>query len=588
MRENAQSKKQQAYSCGQSLFFNAGNDTDGSERIKPIEAVSLMHTLSLSKEDMRCLRYFLKEKNIDFPTTNDLLETRKMLRPESTSVLDGRGRSVDYKETVSMTVSSILSVIQDQDQDYVPSKAKLYLKDGCDGAGSMPKLKSKQSVSDAEHIFQYGFIPLKLTETDENGVETAKWENQVMNSPSTFRSVYTIREKENNDELLELVIKNTDKARNDLNQMGIDISLNEKNIHINIDIKDSMKDLKFKKMVSGLGGADCLLCKSKQADWTDLAKIEDENSFKINRNAADTRNIFNSVVDSEGNIKTNPNDFEVRSGVTKLPISDSDQHSITITHSYINGCSWFFKVLYHCYIDLKVWTEKGQYLCRLNKAKDEVRDVIQKSTGLRLDQVNPVCAKGGTSTDGKQARRFFEAKTEQVLQELLGKNSNKKHKDNIIALHRNISIILRVISCTRLVEISKFNTLCKNTMVIIATKFPWARLNHTLHGSIQHSAELMEMNGSRGLGGYSEEGLEANNKDVRKFLENLSRKSDSNKQLEDVHHRILERSDPYVGYITTQYRQRKICSLCQGRDHTIRTHDKHYLCEISGLEDYLL
>ena len=113
-----------------------------------------------------------------------------------------------------------------------------------------------------------------------------------------------------------------------------------------------MKDLKFKKIVSGLSGADCLLCKSKQAEWTKLALIEPGESFKINRSAADTRHIFNSVVDSNGNIRTKPYDFDVRSGVTREPLSDSDQHSITITHSWINGCSWFLKLLYRCYMNL--------------------------------------------------------------------------------------------------------------------------------------------------------------------------------------------------------------------------------------------
>ena len=124
-------------------------------------------------------------------------------------------------------------------------------------------------------------------------------------------------------------------------------------------------------------------------------------------------------------------------------------------------------------------------------------------------------------------------------------------------------------------------------MLVIAKDFPWAKVNHTLHGALQHSSELIEMNDDRGLGGYSEEGLEANNKNVRHFLEHLSRKSDSNQQLADVHHRILERSDPYLIFLTSKYRQTKQCSLCKQSDHTIRTHDEHYLSQMCDLEDYL-
>ena len=74
-----------------------------------------------------------------------------------------------------------------------------------------------------------------------------------------------------------------------------------------------------------------------------------------------------------------------------------------------------------------------------------------------------------------------------------------------------------------------------NDLFPTANNFAWAKLNHTLHGAIQHSVELIQLNDDEGLGPYSEEGLEANNKDIRRYLEELSRKSDGNQQLEDIH-----------------------------------------------------
>ena len=315
------------------------------ESFSAFEATSLMHELTLTKEGMRKMRQFLSMRNVDFPTTNDILKTRVSLRPETTSVLEQRGRTVDYKELVSMTAKSILKVCKEKDEDFLPVDVKLYIKDGGDGAGSMPKLKTASAVDEEEHIFQYGIIPLKLIQTT-NGVEVVKWSNPVMNSAKTLRSVFLIREKEENHELLDLVVKTTDAARNSLNHEGIDIDFEGNVYHIYLDIKDTMKDLKFKKKISGLGGADCLLYKSQQNDWTNPELIANANQFEINRTAIDTRTIFLSVIDENGNIQINTKDFETRSGVTKQPISDSDQHSITITHSYINGTSWFLKVLY--------------------------------------------------------------------------------------------------------------------------------------------------------------------------------------------------------------------------------------------------
>ena len=34
-------------------------------------------------------------------------------------------------------------------------------------------------------------------------------------------------------------------------------------------IQDTMKDMKFKKKICGSGGADCILCESRQNDWLD-------------------------------------------------------------------------------------------------------------------------------------------------------------------------------------------------------------------------------------------------------------------------------------------------------------------------------
>ena len=136
-----------------------------------------------------------------------------------------------------------------------------------------------------------------------------------------------------------------------------------------------------------------------------------------------------------------------------------------------------------------------------------MRDTIKERTGLRLDYVCSAGAKGGTSTDGKQARRFFSNECVPVVKDLLSKQHNKKHQENVLRLHNQLSLILRVISCTRRIAVPKFASHCKETMNTIIDCFPWVRLNHTLHGAIQHSAELIEMNHGASIGFYSKEGL---------------------------------------------------------------------------------
>ena len=69
------------------------------------EAIALMHSLTLSRYQMRKLRHIMSSKGIYFPNTNELLEARKKLRPVITPVLDGKGVQVQYKDLVKMTLN---------------------------------------------------------------------------------------------------------------------------------------------------------------------------------------------------------------------------------------------------------------------------------------------------------------------------------------------------------------------------------------------------------------------------------------------------------------------------------------------------
>ena len=50
---------------------------------------------------------------------------------------------------------------------------------------------------------------------------------------------------------------------------------------VTITIKDSMKDLKFKKKLLGIGGGDSIICETRPAEWKDVAKIRE--GFPITR-----------------------------------------------------------------------------------------------------------------------------------------------------------------------------------------------------------------------------------------------------------------------------------------------------------------
>lgn len=291
-RENKQGGKDIA-TIGSQLF------NDSFELYEPIDledAVTLMHSLVLTKEQMRKMRIFLSKKGIHFPTTNEILRARKKLRPVVMPCLTGKGVFCDYKELVRMTISSVIDIVL-KEETYQFLEGDSYqaeFKEGGDGAGQMPKMNSKEMSTSQENIFQYSMTILKFSCTRNDGQVVVMWENPSPNSAKCVRPVYLIREKETDDELLNLVIPSTDQARDNLNANGMTIHKNGRSIFVSLKIQDTMKDLKFKRDISGLKGADCILCETKTEDWTTRERVI--NGFPINRRADETWQLYLDLV----------------------------------------------------------------------------------------------------------------------------------------------------------------------------------------------------------------------------------------------------------------------------------------------------
>ena len=75
------------------------------------------------------------------------------------------------------------------------------------------------------------------------------------------------------------------------------------------------------------------------------------------------------------------------------------------------------------------------------EGEKRVFEMIVEDTGLVLDVVCSGGAKGGTSTDGKQGRRFF---SEELIPTLKKLTKEKYHDD--LQMHALMTAILRVVS----------------------------------------------------------------------------------------------------------------------------------------------
>ena len=82
-------------------------------------------------------------------------------------------------------------------------------------------------------------------------------------------------EKEDNPFLIDHVINSIDSACDKINNNGLVINTFSTSMNISVVIKDTMKDLKIKKSLSGLGGADCIICTSKQNEYMIEGRIRE-------------------------------------------------------------------------------------------------------------------------------------------------------------------------------------------------------------------------------------------------------------------------------------------------------------------------
>ena len=81
----------------------------------------------------------------------------------------------------------------------------------------------------------------------------------------------------------------------------------------------------------------------------------------------------------------------------------------------------------------------------------------------------------------------------------------------------SLSVILKAVSSRRNVNIEELDHLCKETSLLIVTHWPTFRFTPSMHQILAHSAALIDANDSTGLGVCSEEPLEHNNKNLRKY-----------------------------------------------------------------------
>ncbi len=324
----------------------------------------------------------------------------------------------------------------------------------------------------------------------------------------------------------------------------------------------------------GLGGAYCTGCTVSEEDGKNLDRIKQ--FFRFDRAIEHIHQVFDDLVqtDEDGNkyIPRSRGDYPTRTGITNNPLTPAIDLTKVIpkTHAYIRTLSYFENLAYH--INAKVHKMgKGKRLSHEEKSNLNISKADFRSNArngelhMKLDEPDPSGSGGNTDT-AAAARRFFSSSKRQAALSLY-KGSDAENTA-IEELLKPFSIILRIVSSKeRKIDTDSFEQYCNETYCFLAENFSWASIPTSVHRLLGHSAERIGLNSDFGLGKYSEEGLEAMHKLVRRFREHCARKTSLRDNLQDVFMHLWVRSDPTI---RSQARVLS-CTYCQADGHSKRS-----------------
>ena len=456
---------------------------------------------------------------------------------------------------------------------------------GLDGSGCQPTaMQRSRNVTD-----ETGEIPLVSQQNRETVVAVLRdittrgnvtvYEAKNIGSTSVCRPYMLLAQKENRA-LLEKVLPIIDRETIELGESQMKIPLDSgTEVPVNSSSNLCLGDGKLVKEASGCGGAYCLLCISSKEDGQNVEKIQA--GFELNRCMEQVEEIFKKLFDEElGAIKKRPKDYPIRQGITNAPLTkqpiNQAPHPL---HYFLRLYNFFQKLLYilHYLIESQKNPRDVSEKDLIAESRLIIIAAVKKATGIVMDTPT---SKGGTTDTGNAAKQFFSDEVVPVLKELFP----QEYIDDLLHLHKNFSVILRVINSRRKVDTEKLEDTCTETSLFLREKYDFLEITETAHMVFGHSFQLIELNDGYGLGLMSEQGLEGINKLVHRYSERYARQNNLLNNIQDVVNRLQVLSNPYL--LSLKRKQR--CTRCDTYgDHWTRSCPKKQVQRCNTLKEQL-
>ncbi|XP_050518510.1 uncharacterized protein LOC126892818 [Diabrotica virgifera virgifera] len=206
------------------------------------------------------------------------------------------------------------------------------------------------------------------------------------------------------------------------------------------------------------------------------------------------------------------------------------QFGLSSLHAWIR----FFECILHLAYKLVIrkWQARGKEdKQKVAENKKKIQEAFRQEMGLLVDKPKPGY---GSSNDGNTARRFFG--DPETSSKITGVNKD---------LISRFKVILATISSRHKIKVEPFKIYCLDTATRFTELYPWYNMPTAVHKILIHSAEIISY-AILPIGQFGEEAQEARNKDIKRYRESFSRKFSRQKNMEDVFHRLLISSDPYI------------------------------------------
>lgn len=211
-------------------------------------------------------------------------------------------------------------------------------------------------------------------------------------------------------------------------------------------------------------------------------------------------------------------------------------------HSWIRFFEYFIHLAYR--LDFKKWQARtAQEKEALLHRKKFIQLELRSRLGLLIDK--PRSGGSGNSNDGNTARKFF--RNSNIVAEVTGLN-----RELIDKCH----VILQCLASGYDIRKDAFQTFAINTARLLVREYPWFNMPPSVHKVLVHGSDVID-NALISIGELSEEAAESNNKNIKDFRRNYTRKISRTVTNTDLLHRLLLNSDPLITGIRKIPRQKK-------------------------------